>query len=337
MMKDHLPKDVVSLLETSLVTEFATVSAAGVPIDTPVSYFQPEDLGTIDIATGLSYPAKAERARGNPKVGLFIEGRDDEPAVSIAGIAAVCDADLQGNAERYIAETAFSRPGNPAWEIARNAVWYWTRMIVRVAPKRVLWWPNRSAMDERPNVWEAPPDTVFPQSDPVPPGTISATPKWTMKPWRELIAQALDRSVPGHVTVRDAQGFPLPMPASGFEAVTDGIFMSVPRGAPWEPAGKATLTFQGQETFVGDISAIGDRLFLQVERTLPIHPFVEDHEQLWRPNAATYEAFMERLRHETGRRGQDVPVVPDIEPEPAPGARARMERLKSAWWKQEAG
>src|SRR4051812_4244083 len=98
-----LPQPVLDLIRSAGLAAFATVSSAGVPIDTPVGGFHEPD-GRFSIATGVAYPAKAERVRRNPKVGVLLEGFPGEPVVLIAGHGTVRDADIQANVDRYLPE-----------------------------------------------------------------------------------------------------------------------------------------------------------------------------------------------------------------------------------------
>lgn len=211
-MTDELPGPVLELMRTGAVANFATVSAAGMLIDSPVLYFPSDDLASFNLATGLAYPAKAERARRNPKVGLLLAGGPDEPVISIAGLAAVRDADLQANVLRYLSEAAYTLPHNPDWDLARAAVWYWTRIIVEVTPTRVLWWDKTAAMDRAPQCWQAGADTAYPASDPAPPGKVSKPSSWEQPAWQELAQTALARGASCHLSLIDLEGFPLPMP-----------------------------------------------------------------------------------------------------------------------------
>lgn len=323
-LTDELPERVVALIRSGSIAEYATVSAAGLPIDTPVLYFPSEALHTFNLATGLSYPAKAERARRNPKVGLLLKGAADDPVISIAGMAAVRDSDLQSNVNRYVAEACYTLPHDPDWAVAREAIWYWTRIIVEIMPARIFWWDSLADMDSPPHRWNAPADFVFPQSDPAPPGKVSRPAEWDEKPWRELAEQALDRQAAGFLSVIDDDGFPLPMIVRAITLVEEGFLLDLPAGIPWQMNGSACLTFGGIETFLGETVASDGQVLMTVERTLPVFPMTRDMTQLWEPTNDTREQLMRRLQEELQRRGQPVPIVPEVRPEPSEAYRRRM-------------
>lgn len=327
-LEKELPQAVVDKLKTAIHSEFGTVSSAGVPIDTPMLFWPTDKLRSFCVGTGLAYPAKAERARKNPKTGLLVEGDESEPVVAISGLAAVHDSNLQGNMEYYLAETAYFRVGPAPWPLARKAVWYWTRMIVEITPTTIYWWDNPAAMDGPPHVWKAPSDMVYPKSDPAAPGSVSAAPKWPQRPWADQARDALGRGEPGHLTLLDAGGFPLSFRARSIKLTADGFELDMPAGLPWpKGGGKATLSFLGRATFVGDVSGAGRETVLDVERALPVHPFVAVPNELWEPSPTNYEAMMGRLVHETRRRNQPIPTVPEEEPTPSAGARIRIDHV----------
>jgi hypothetical protein len=325
MLKD-LPKSVVEGFQQSVVAEYATVSSAGIPIDTPTYVFPSADFQTLDIATGLAYPAKAERARKNPRVGLLLEGAGDEPVISVSGHATVLDADLQSNVERYLAETGHMLPGGQSWDVARKAVWYWTRIIVSIAPVTIRWWRTADDMDAKPTIWHAPAGIRYRASDPAPAGKPSAPSNWPVLPWREVLERARSRGAAGHLTLCDSAGYPLPVRVRSWTVDKDGIDLVMPKGVPWRCTGPATLTFGGLETFVGCVSTTKDKVHLHVERALPMHPLMQDPTEVFSPLPNTYENLMRRLREETDRRAQPIPTIPTQRPEPTAGARLRMAR-----------
>jgi hypothetical protein len=323
----ELPKDVAHLIQSRFVTEYASVSAAGVPIDTPLCLCPSADLTSLDVTTGLAYPVKAERARRNPKVGLFIEGGPQHPAISIAGLAAVRDANIQANLNRYMAETIIQPPASITdWNITRKAVWYFSRVFVCVTPVHIRWWKNRVAMDGQPQEWRAPAGTTFPQSDPPPRGAASDAPHWAHPSWRDLAKSALARNVPAHLTLLDGGGYPLPIRVRELKLRNDGFELAVPKGAPWSQ-GKATLSFEGREIFVGDATPESGDTLLRVERCLPVLPLTEDHTEVLQPKPGTQATLMKRLEHELGRRGQQLPTIQPEPPQPTDGARLRQESI----------
>jgi hypothetical protein len=321
------------LLDSVTTAEFGTVSSAGVPIDTPMYLFPSEGLQTFDVGTGLSYPAKAERARRNPKVGLLMEGGPSEPVVAIAGHAEVRDRDLQANADRYIAETAqisLDSTVDVPWEVARRAVWYWTRIIVAITPVRIWWWDNANAMDRAPYRWDAPADTAYPETPPGPSGAVSEPALWSQPSWRQQAENVLAGALPAHLTLCDDEGYPLSIRARAVELTGDGFTLDMPGGWPWgsdRGTAKATLSFGGLSIFLGEVVGTASATQLWVERALPLHPIMRDPSELWAPTDDTYDKLMTRLRHETARRGQPIPTVPAIKPIPTAAAQRRLDRV----------
>jgi len=323
-----LPDHVKEALEGAAFTEYATVSAAGVPINTPTYVFPSDDLALLALATGLAYPAKAERARRNPRVGLLIEAGPGSAVVSIRGRAAVRDADLAANARRYISETGFEgiSYGLP-WSEASKAVWYWSRIIIEVTPEQVQWWDTPQAMDGKPHLWKASPSTVFPASDPAPAGKTSAPANWKQRPWPEIAADGFARGIAPHLTVCDDDGYPLPIRTRGCELVGDRFRLDMPGGAPWRAEGrKATLSFIGLETFVGTVTLEGGATWLTVERALPESPLMRDPKEVLQPSPDIKATLLRRLEEELGRRGQSIPRIPAELPAPTRLARLRFAR-----------
>jgi len=322
-----LPERVFRMIESGVVANFVTVTAKGGPIDTPTYYFPSDDMATVDVATGVPNPAKAERARRNPKVGILIEGRPDEPVVVIRARAAVRDGDIQSNAIRYLAETGWQGISHGiTWEQARLAVTYWSRIIIENSPERIYWWDNHAALGDAPGVWNAPADRVWATSDPAPEAPVSPG-NWTARPWQDVAADAIGAGHPAHMSVVDADGYPVPMRASHVELVEAGFRLVLPKGVPWGYAGKGCITFAGYRTFIGEAEASGDAVLFRVERALPQHPSTLDTKQVLQPAETTVAKTRARLESELARRGQPLPVIPDTAPERTRIARIRMERI----------
>lgn len=325
---DNLPNDIAHFIQTRFIAEFASVTRAAVPIDTPLVPFTSADFETIDSATGLAYPAKADRVRHNPRVGMLFEGTADEPVVSIAGLAAVRDSDFQANLERYLSEeilTGMLSPKNVDYAtVTSKAIHYFTRIILCVKPSHVRWWTNSAAMDGPPREWRAPADTVYPQSDPGPSGAPTKAPWAGAPPWQDSAASALARGASGHLTLIDGEGFPLPIRARAVHAHADGFRLVLPGWLPWS-SGPATLSFEGIETFIGVAEISGGEAILRVERALPVHPLMSDPSQILNPTPATRDALLGRINEELGRRGLPLPAMPAEPPAPTAGAILRAE------------
>ena len=128
----------------------------------------------------------------------------------------------------------------------------------------------------------------------------------------------------------DADEYPLPMRARSFELVREGFRLEMPKGTPWKLEGKASLTFAGFRTFVGEAVPENGTILLRVERSLPQHPSTLDTKQVLQPSADTLAKARARLEHEAQRRGQSLPIIP-LEPPPRTRiAMIRQARIESA-------
>src|SRR4051812_31131904 len=215
------PVELDPFLDAAIACSYASLTGSGRPVTTPVTPYR--SATTLDVSTGLVYPAKAERARRNPRVALLFSdpvgaGIADAPVVLVQGLASVRDRDLQAGLDSYVDRVTAKLPGasrGMPWFLMRRAVWYFARIWVEVTPLRVTWWEN-GRLDEAPRVWTAPEGTAAPASDPAPPG---ATPQ----PWQQAAADwqaAADRAarlgVPD-LTLVGTDGWPVPLPGREVE------------------------------------------------------------------------------------------------------------------------
>ena len=171
----EMPEQIRAVLAEAREVEFATISARGVPVNNPLFHYYGSAGTTIDVATGVAYPAKADRARRNPRVGLLfapgIAAQDpvvkgslpgqvsmegtaaappgDQPVAVICATASVRDSDIQANTDRYVRDFLRDHPLRVPWEQDRERVWYYARIYIECTPRRVLFWPAPRAERHR--------------------------------------------------------------------------------------------------------------------------------------------------------------------------------------------
>lgn len=260
------PPELLDVFHSSVTAEFAGLTRAGLPITVPTTPYVGD--GTLDLSTGLTYPAKAERVRRNPKACLLFADpigsgspADNHTVVAVQGLAAVRDADLQANADRYVRLSMAKLPdatkGQPRI-ILRRMAWYYARIWVEITPVRILWWPGRD-LTTAPHVWTADNgagagtagtgDSTSdrtgtagaPVSDPAPTG--SQPPPWLPPPtsWQEARRYALAALPQCDLTVVDANGFPLCVPVNVAASHAEGFSLELGPGVPWAGDGAAEV------------------------------------------------------------------------------------------------
>jgi hypothetical protein len=320
------PPGLVPLVERTLVCAFATLTRQGTPVTLPLTPFVGAAGRTLDVSTGLTYPAKAERARRNPRVALLVGGKGSGPAAAplayVRGLATVRDGDLQTNTDRYVQRTLAKMPGAyraVPWPLLRRQRWYWTRIWIEVTPLRILFWPSGRLADP-PERWEPATPPWVPPSDPAPPG--AQPPPWRPPPaaWQPRAAHAVRHLGQPTLTLVDAEGFPAIYPVLAVGLAPDGFDLVLP--STWAPttSGPACLSFhrsaysrwafhQENSTFVGVATLAEGGARFHVARgladwSLPAAP----HRKLWSLITARMR-LAARLRAEAARRGQPLPIV----------------------------
>jgi hypothetical protein len=342
-----LPNEMASIVIEEERSLLSTLTKNGVPITFAQDHLWGYDSRTIDYGTGLSYPAKAERARANPHVGLLFhrgqtegiymphgtsqrEGTQEGSILAIAADASVEDADLQATTDRWVrsrleidenrAPTGRSSLVDTPDASWADAVFYWVRMFINCTPKAAYLWPD-GQLNEPPHTWKAPPEVVAPPSDPAPGGSATPSTSAPPLPWDELASRLLARDLLApYLTLLTDDGYPLPFWTTSVELVSDGFRLVVPSGAPWPPRGKGCLNFESKGgwqpgiggNFVGVVEEAEDGVLFRVDHAVPSHALnsqVEEGRSHLQPEPDVRQRQMERLEGELARRGASTPIV----------------------------
>jgi hypothetical protein len=316
------PPELTAGFERAVTCEYASLTRAGAPVTVPTTPYL--GVGTLDVSTGLTYPAKAERARRNPKVALLFAdpigvGSGEPAVVLVQGHAAVRDADLQANTDRYVRQSMSKLPaaskGQPR-ALLRRLGYYYARIWIEITPLRIRSWPDRQLAQE-PQEWRNPAPNP-PRSDPEPPG--GQPPPWLSPPdgWREIAARALSDLPLADLTAVDRDGFPVCVPVTAGALDGEGVSLQVGAGAPELSPGPACLTVHGHDdqfttqenhTLVGELTSGGDGPRLRVERALADWSLTGNRAQIGIGFLRKGRRLAPRLKAEAARRGQPVPRI----------------------------
>lgn len=324
------PQELELVVKRFATCEFATLTKRGTPITWPLTPYMGEDGRTFDVSTGLSYPAKAERARRNPKVAVlfshpFGSGLENPPVVLVHGLATVRDRDLQAGADRYVRLNLERFPeaykGQPTF-LLKLQQWYYTRIWIYVTPLKVIWWPGGN-VDQAPQVWTAPEGTTAPPSDPAPSGSPSMPWNKVLTDWRKGAEYALaNLGLPVLTTVNKESGFPVLSRARGVRLNSDGFNLEMPIGLPiglpTGMSGPSCLTFHAHpEVFVSmeNTSFVGEAVQGEAGVEFKVEKQLGDF-SLGKSKLSTTLNFIisglrlrPHLKRELARRGQQMPRV----------------------------
>ena len=317
------PDGLLDVFERSITCEYASLTRSGAPVTIPTTPYV--GSGTLDVSTGLTYPAKAERARRNGKVALLFAdpigaGLGAAPVVLVQGHAAVRDADLQSNTDRYVRVAGEKLPevtkGQPKFLLKRFA-FYYARMWIEITPLRIRRWADRE-LAAQPQEWQLEPAPHLPSSDPAPPGR--QPPPWKDAPlqWREAAARALGELPLADLTFVDGDGYPACVPVAAGALVGDEVALQLGAGAPSLPDGPACLTVHGHNerftsqenhTLVGSLANGSGAPTLRIERALANWSITGSRAKIAIDFMRNGRRLAPRLKAEAERRGQPVPRI----------------------------
>ena len=317
------PDGLLDVFERSITCEYASLTRSGTPVTIPTTPYVGN--GTLDVSTGLTYPAKAERARRNGKVALLFAdpigaGHGATPVVLVQGRAAIRDADLQANTDRYARVAAEKLPeatrGQPKFLLRRFA-FYYARMWIEITPLRIRRWADRE-LATQPHEWRLEPAPQLPSSDPEPPGRQPPPWKDVSPDWREQTARALRELPLADLTVVNAEGYPTCIPVSAGQLIGEELALQIGAGAPELPDGPACLTVHGHDekftsqethTLVGSLKSDAGVPKLHVERALANWSITGSRAKIALDFMRNGRRLAPRLKAEAARRGQPVPRV----------------------------
>jgi hypothetical protein len=319
------PDPLLPVFDRAVTVEYTSLTRAGEPIMSPLTPFVGEDMRTLDVSTGLTYPAKAERARRNSKVCLlFSDPVGSElkapPVVLVQGLATVRDSDIQANTDRYVRLALQKLPaaykGMPRF-LLRTLNAYFARIWIQVTPTRMWWWPSKS-LHEQPGEWIAPESTTAPPSDPAPPGKQPAAWKEPPTDWRTMIGPTIERLEQRDLAWLGNDGFPLSVPVLEVQQADASLRLGLGRHLPATPEGRAAVTFhahpesftsQENHTFVGAVRADGGEYIFDVDRVLGDFSLVGNRLVSTVGFLRNLRRLKPRLESESARHGQPVPKI----------------------------
>ncbi len=321
------PEPLLAWIDRSFTCELGTITSAGLPLTYPITPHASLDGRTIDLATGLAYPLKAERARRHPKVGLLFSdptgtGMRDAPIVLVKGEATVRDADLQANTDRYVAISMakFATLGRflPR-SLHRTGTWYYARIWIHVTPLEILVFPGGDT-DREPEVWKAAPGTQAPPSDPPPEGRVAPAGKAFEAPpdFHEALAHAVAHLGAPVLTVVDEAGFPIPTRMRDVRLEGSDLVAIAPRHRVAPLRGRACVTFhthperftsQENLVFTGEALETPEGARVRIERQIGSFSLGRSPLDTLRTVLGRGKDLHRRMRMEAARRGQPVPEV----------------------------